>query len=376
MRSAWLEIDLSALSHNLEEIRKIVGPSVGIVAISKCNAYGHGAVAVARHALAKGCCMAAVALIQEGIELRDAGIDAPVLILGAADPEEAPLYVEHGIHAAVGNLEFARALSAAAVKAGRPGLCHIKIDSGMGRHGVRREDVEAFGAALRELPGLTINGVFSHFACSTADCDYTNGQREIFVEAVPKLEKALGFRIPLHHLANSGGILRHPDSHLDAVRPGALLFGIASHGSGEYYPDARQVMSLKARVVFTKQIRKGESVGYFRTYVAPEDTTTAIIPLGYGDGYPRALSNKAEVLIHGQRCPVVGRISMDCLVVNTGRLGNVQVGDEVVLMGRQGQDMITAGELAEHAETIVQEICSRMSSRLPRVYLESTDQGN
>ncbi|MEN6402886.1 MAG: alanine racemase [Armatimonadia bacterium] len=376
MRSAWLEIDLSALSHNLKEIRKIVGPQTGIIAISKCNAYGHGAVAVARHALANGCCMAAVALIQEGLELREAGIDAPVLVLGAADPEEAPLYVEHGIHAAVGNLEFARALSAAAAKAGRPGLCHLKIDSGMGRHGVRREDVETFGAALRELPGLAINGVFSHFACSTADCDYTNGQREIFVEAVPKLEKVLGFRIPMHHLANSGGILRHPDSHLDAVRPGALLFGIASRGSGEYYPGARQVMSLKARVVFTKHIHKGESVGYFRTYVSPEDTTTAIVPLGYGDGYPRALSNKAEVLIHGQRCPVVGRISMDCLVVSTGCLGDVQVGDEVVLMGRQGQDVITAGELAEHADTIVQEICSRMSTRLPRVYLESTDQGN
>lgn len=368
MRPAWLEIDLDALAHNFREIQQLVGPAVKTMVVAKCNAYGHGAVPVVRRALAEGAQLVAVALLQEAVELRAAGIAAPVLVLGATDPSEAREFVAHDVCATVADLEFARALSAAAVAQGRPGRCHIKIDSGMGRQGVRADGAGAFGAEVRSLPGLEVEGIFSHFASAGADKEYTEHQRQAFDAARTELEAALGRKVPLHHLANSAGILHHPESWLDAVRPGAVLYGIFNGGGEEYHPGTRPVMALKARIVFLKDIACGESVGYSRTFVAQEPTRVALLPLGYGDGYPRVLSNHADVLVHGRRCPVLGRVSMDCIVVDVGAVPQVQIGDEAVLLGRQGEEEITAGELAERAGTIVQEIVSRMSTRLPRVF--------
>jgi alanine racemase len=369
LRPAWLEIDLDALAHNFREIQSIVGPAVKIIAVAKCNAYGHGAIPVVRRVLAEGASLVAVALLQEAMELREVGVTAPLLVLGASDPSEAPEFVAHDVCATVTDPEFARALSAAAVAQGRPGRCHIKIDSGMGRQGVRADAITAFAAELRSLPGLQIEGLFSHFASAGADPDYTELQRQTFVTAAKQLEAVLGKKVPLHHLANSAGILHHPDSWLDAVRPGALLYGIANASGDEHHPSVRPVMALKAKIAFLKDIGSGESVGYSRTFIAPRATRVAILPLGYGDGYPRALSNNADVLVHGRRCPVVGRVCMDCIVVDVGAVPEAQLGDEVVLLGRQGNEKITAGELAQRAGTIVQEIVSRMSTRLPRVFL-------
>jgi alanine racemase len=368
VRPAWLEIDLDALEHNLRLVQQIVGPDVKVFVVAKCNAYGHGAVPVVRRALSAGASTAAVALLQEAVELREAGISAPILVLGATDPCEAPDYVAHDVCATVTSMEFARALSEAAVAQGRPGRCHIKIDSGMGRQGVRAAEVRAFAEEVRELAGLRVEGAFSHFACAGGDCGYTEGQRTAFLSAAAELEAALGRKVPLHHLANSAGVLRHPDSWLDAVRPGAVIYGLAGPGGDEYHPQARPVMALKTKVAFLKDIPKGASVGYSRTFVAEGDTRIAVLPLGYGDGYPRSLSNNAEVLIGGRRCPVAGRVSMDCITVDVSAVPQVRIGDEAVLIGRQGPEEITTGELAVRAGTIVQEIASRMSSRLPRVF--------
>ncbi len=373
MRPAWLEIDLAAIDHNLSLIRDLVGPGVGVVGVVKSNAYGHGAVEVARRLASHGVTALAVALVQEGVALREAGIEGPLLVMGATDVDEAPLFVEHTITPAVSRVEFAQALSQAAGDLGTTASCHVKLDTGMGRQGVRAEQAGEFGAALRALPHLSVDGVFSHFAASPSDREFTITQIEAFTRAVALLEAGLGTRIPLRHLANSGGVLRHPEAHLDAVRPGALLYGIAAHTGGEHHPATRQAMSLKARIVATKDMRAGESVGYSRSYVVLHDTRTAILPLGYADGYPRALSNNADVLLRGRRCPVVGRVSMDCVVIDVGGLEGVAAGEEVVLLGCQGEAMITTGELAERCGTCVEEIVARMGTRLPRVFVDNAD---
>lgn len=369
MRPAWLEIDLGALAHNIARVRQHVGPKVELIAVVKANAYGHGAEAVARCALACGARLLAVALVGEGIALRQAGLDAPILVLGAADPDEAPLFVEHDILATVTTAELARALSRAAVAQGKTARCHVKVDSGMGRLGVRVEEVGRFGELLRELPGLRVEGAFSHFACSQDDPDFTHLQTRRFLAALPQLEQALGHPVGMRHLANSGGVVGYPESWLDAVRPGAVVYGIFTIHNAEHLPGTRQVMSLKARIVALRQVRPGESVGYDRTYVASGPTLTAVLPLGYADGYPRALSSVGEVLVRGFRCPVLGRVSMDTTIIGVGHVPGVAVGDEAVLLGAQGNDLITTGEVARWGGTIVQEIAARMSTRLPRVYL-------
>jgi alanine racemase len=311
--------------------------------------------------------MLAVALVQEGVELREAGISAPVLILGATDAAEAEAICEHRLTPAVGEFGLARALSQTADKLGRDADCHVKVDSGMGRQGVRGHECEAFGALLRELPRVRVSGVFSHFASCPTDAAFTQEQVTSFHAAVQALETGLGHRPALRHLAASAGILCAPATHLDAVRPGAILYGVADRGYEQHLPRFRPVMSLKARIVATKRLGTGESVGYGRTFVANADTRTALLPLGYADGYPRALGNNADVLIHGTRCPVVGRVSMDCIVADLGDVPQAQVGDEVVLLGAQGEERVTAEELAQRAGTCVQEIVSCMAARLPRV---------
>jgi len=210
-----------------------------------------------------------------------------------------------------------RALSEAAARLRCRAHCHVKVDSGMGRQGVRGEDCAAFGALLRGLPGLRVTGVFSHFASCPADEAFTQEQTANLHSAASALEAGLGYRPELKHLAASAGILCAPETHLDAVRPGAILYGVADRGYEQHLSCFRPVMSLKARIVSTKRLGAGESVGYGRTHVAPAGTRTAVLPIGYADGYPRALGNNAEVLVGGRRCPVVGRISMDCIVVTS-----------------------------------------------------------
>ncbi len=380
MRPAWLEIDLEAYRHNVSEIRRHVGLPRGLIAVVKANAYAHGAVPIAEAAVACGARMLAVALLQEAVGLRQAGIVAPILVLGAADCSEAAGFVEHEVIPAVATVGFARALSQAAVHQSKTASCHVKLDSGMGRQGVRPDEVPQFAGALNALENLRVTGVFSHFADSACDDPFTRRQTECFLQGAGALqrlltepEKAPGAGL-LRHLANSGGVAFHPDSWLDAVRPGGLCYGIPRYDR-PCPLDLRQVMTLKARVVTVKSLQCGDSVGYDRTFVATRPTRTAVVPLGYADGYPRSAGKRADVLVRGNRCPVLGRISMDCIVIDVTGLEGCREGEEVVLLGRQGDESISMADLAEAARSCVEETSARFTPRLPRVYLGQASPG-
>lgn len=376
MRPAWLEINLSAIGGNLRAVKDLVGPSTQVIAVVKANAYGHGAASVARELVGAGADMLAVALPQEGVELREAGLSAPILVLGAAEEEEAEDFCRHDLTAALSDLGFARAVSRAAQRRGATAQAHVKVDSGMGRQGVRAQEVAALAAEIAALPSLTITGAFSHFAACPRDAEFTREQGSVFSEAVGALEAGLGYAVRLKHLANSAAVAACPEMWLDAVRPGALLYGIIRPaGLPEGVAAAlRPALALKCRLVGIKRLLRGESVGYGRAHVAEADSRTGLLPVGYADGYPRALSGpapgpRAEVLLHGRRCPVLGRISMDCTVVDVGGVPQAQVGDEVVLIGSQGTETVAALDLAGWAQTVPHEIVSRLGPRLPRLYL-------
>ncbi len=380
MRPAWLEIDLEAYRHNLSEIRRHVGARRGLIAVVKANAYAHGAVPIAHTAVACGARMLAVALLQEAVELRQAGIVAPILVLGAADCSEAADFVQYDVIPAVATLGFARALSQAAASQAKTAPCHVKLDSGMGRQGVRPDEVAQFARSLQALEGLRVTGVFSHFADSACDDPFTKRQTECFLQGAGALQglmaepgNAHGARL-LWHLANSGGVAFHPDSWLDAVRPGGLSYGIPRYDR-PCPLDLRQVMTLKARVVTVKSLQCGDSVGYDRTFVAARPTRTAVVPLGYADGYPRSAGKRAHVLVRGKRCPVLGRVSMDCIVLDVTEIEGCREGEEVVLLGRQADQSISMAELAQMAQSCVEETSARFTPRLPRVYLGQASPG-
>lgn len=368
LRPAWLEINLSALADNVHNLKSVLSPHQQIIAVVKANAYGHGAVPVSRVALAAGASRLAVAIVEEALELRADGCVAPLMCLGATPLEAAPLLVEHGIEAPLTDLEGARALSEAGQAAGRTALVHLKIDTGMHRLGVRADEIGPFCASLAALPGLEIVGVFTHFSSSQIDPEFTLEQLSWFKVAVAEAERVLGYRIPLRHVCNSGATVRYPEAWLDAVRPGALLYGIPRDRGGLYLPEMRPVLALKAKLAVIKPLYAGESVGYDRTWRAPCDTRIGLLPVGYSDGYDRLLSNRGHVLVHGRRCPIIGRICMDATMVDLSNAPQAQVGDTAVLVGEQGEETIQVHDLAELCGTVVQETVSRFSSRLPRVY--------
>ena len=375
LRPAWLEINLSALADNVHNLKSVLSPHQQIIAVVKANAYGHGAVPVARVALEAGAGRLAVAVVEEALELRADGCTAPVMCLGATPAEAAPLLVEQRIEAPLTDLEGARALSEAGRAAGCTAPVHLKIDTGMHRLGVRADEIGPFCTALAELSGLEIVGVFTHFSSSQIDPEFTLKQLSRFKVAVAEAERVLGYRIPLRHVCNSGATVRYPEAWLDAVRPGALLYGIPRDRGGLYLPEMRPVLALKAKLAVIKPLYAGESVGYDRTWRAPHDTRLGLLPLGYSDGYDRLLSNCGEVLVHGRRCGIIGRICMDTTMVDLTNVPEAQVGDTVVLVGEQGGDRIRVHDLADLCGTVVQETVSRFSSRLPRVhYAEPGDE--
>lgn len=337
----------------------------------KGNAYGHGAVECARAALAAGASWLAVAMVGEAQVLRDAGIDAPILILGESSPEEAGEILAADATAMVATVEVAQALSRAAVRMGRQAQIHVKIDSGMGRQGVRWDEVEAFASQLAQLPGLRVTGLFTHFAAADAEPDFTRWQFRVFLDACAKMEAFVG-PVPFRHCCNTAAAVLYPDMHLSMVRPGAGIYGINPGVPPEKMAGLRPVLFLRARVVLVKELQAGDTAGYGRTWRAPSRRRIALLPLGYCDGYPRVLSGVGQVLLRGRRVPIVGRISMDVTIVDVTEAGDVQVGEEAVLIGSQGSERITVEELAERAGTIVQEIVSRLSPRLPRLYLNAS----
>lgn len=369
IRPVWVEIDLGAVRHNLAEIQRLTGPAVEIMAVVKAEAYGHGAVKIAQTALKSGAQRLGVALPEEGIALREAGITAPILVFSPLQTEQAEIMVQYDLTSTICMLEPAVALSRAAVAAGKEVPFHVKIDTGMHRIGIPANEGIVFIKKMLPLPGILFEGIFSHLATADErDKEYAKYQMKTFNKVIVDL-KAEGLLPPKVHLANSAGIIDLPLAHYNMVRPGIILYGMYPSTEVETSKIQLQpVFSLKTKVVFKKRVPQGIAISYGRKYTTTRETTIVTIPIGYADGWSRKLSGKAEVLISGKRFPVVGTICMDLCMVDVGD-EPVEIGQEVVLIGSQGAESISVEEISSHLDTINYEVTCMISDRVPRRYL-------
>ena len=357
----WAEVDTAALRHNVAVVRALVGERVRIMAVVKANAYGHG-VGIVVPALAECVEMFGVANVAEAREVRALAADHPVFILGPALPEERTEIAERRFVPLVSDLDEARAY--AALADGEPLDIHLKLDTGMGRIGIWQDDALETVRAIRALDGVRIAGLASHLPVADEDEPFTRAQIERFMALVAQL-RADGLTSPVVHVANSAGVIGFSAHAGDMVRPGLMLYG--SSPVPAFQPDLRAAMTWKTRVVLVREIGAGRSVNYGRTFISDHPMRTAALAVGYADGYPRHLSNRgAEVLIGGRRCAVLGRVTMDQIVVDVSALASVKIGDEAVLMGAQGDAEIFAAELAEKAGTIAWEIFTGVGPRVVR----------
>ena len=361
------EIDLEAIRHNVRVMRACLAPGVRFLAVVKANAYGHGAVQVARAALEAGADMLAVAIPEEGAALREAGIDAPILVLGGIDERAADGVARWGLTQTVFDEARIRALSAAGERCGRPVKLHLKLDTGMNRIGVREPaEAAALAQLIDSLPGVELDGCFTHMA--TADED----DREGTLRQIGRFEALCAAVAAVHpgkitrHAANTASIFRYPQAHADMVRGGIALYGYPP------VPEAkglRPAMRWVTRAVFVKTIAPGERVSYGGLFTAQRETRVMTVPVGYADGYRRGLSCRGCVLVRGRRAPILGRVCMDQIMVDVTDIPGAQAGDEVVLLGAQGNDCIDAQEMADWLGTIRYEVLCSPSARVPRVWL-------
>lgn len=366
-RPTRIVVDLDALGGNLRAIRGHVGvPVMGIV---KANAYGHGLVPVARHLEACGVERLGVAFVEEGIALRRAGIRVPILVLGGIFGPQLADYLRHDLQVTVSSLDKLRQVEAAAQALGRKATIHLKIDTGMERIGVHSHTCGSFVEAAAASRWCAVEGIYSHLACADdPSSPMTALQVERFREACAHFER-IGAPMPLRHLANSGGVLHFRDTWLDLVRPGIALYGVLPDPAARAPIPLRPALSLVSRVVYFKVVRAGHPVSYGGTWAPACDTRVATIPIGYGDGYPRALSSVGEVLLRGRRVPIVGRICMDQFMVDLGPAGTAYNEDEAVLIGQRDGLAITTEEVARAAGTIPYEILTGLNERIPREYV-------
>ena len=365
-RPTRIDVDLDAISHNLQAIAGHV--RVPVMGIVKANAYGHGLVPVARHLVAQGVDQLGVAFVEEGIALRQAGIRGPILVMGGIFGPQVAQFLEHDLEITVSSLDKLRQVEAAAQSAGRKAVVHLKVDTGMERIGVHSESAGALIEAAVASTWCTIKGVYSHLACSDdPQSPMTHLQLERFLEACAHFER-IGAPMPIRHLANSGGVLHFPETWLDMVRPGIILYGVSPGDSARPPIELRPALSLVSQVVYFKVVKAGHSVSYGATWTAQHDTRVVTVPIGYGDGYSRGLSSRGEVLIRGQRHPIVGRVCMDQFMVDLGAQGSAWNEDEVVLIGHQGGNTITCQDVADWAGTIPYEILVGLNERIPREY--------
>jgi alanine racemase len=360
---------LAAISHNLREIKKRVAPAQ-IMAVVKANAYGHGFKEVTKIAIENGATYLGVALVEEGIILRKNKFTIPVLVFGGFFENQIEDFLRYDLDLTVYDRRHTETLNHYAKAAGKKASVQIKVDTGMGRVGVAWQEAAEFVQRIQELKHIEIVGIYTHFATSDEkDKTFAETQLSRFRQVLKSL-KENHIQIPLVHAANSGAILDLPNSYFNMVRPGVSMYG--------YYPSSETTesltlkpsMSIKSRVISIKDVERGTPVSYGRTFLANNKTKIATVPVGYGDGYNRLLSNRAEVLIRGQRYPVVGRVCMDQIMVEVGRESAVQVGDEVVLLGCQGNEEITIYEICEKLNTIPYEVTCWVSGRVPRVFIK------
>lgn len=366
----WAEIDLDAIAHNVHAIKSFVGERTEIIASVKANAYGHGLRPVARTALEAGATRLAVHRIQAAIALREAGITAPILLLGHVLPSGIDLVLEHRITPTLVDRMTAKRLSD---RAHGTVPVHVKVDTGMSRYGLEPEEAVDFVRYITELPHLVVEGLFSHFASADEpNLAFAYRQWQRFRSILQAVEDA-GYNVPVPHICNSAGLVSLPEAHLAAVRPGLLIYGMAPSPESQPPFPLRRALTLKSTVVKVRDLEPGATISYGRTFTATQPIRTALVLLGYGDGYPRSASNRGYVLIRGQRAPIRGRICMDQFVVEVTDMPDVQVGDEVVAIGRQQDEEITAEEVASWAGTINYEITTGLLPQVVRVYGQNGD---
>jgi alanine racemase len=365
----WAEVDLDRFGRNIAAIHAAIGPGCKILLVVKADAYGHGAVEISRAAMDAGVSMLGVATLHEGIELRAAGLAAPIVILSPSLRTEIDEIIEHGLTPCVSSLEFAELLSKRCAAREAVSRIHVEVDTGMGRTGVSDEDAVEFLAGVAAMPNLKLEGVFTHFPdADSGNTFFTEAQLRRFHEILDALARRK-IEVPIRHAANSAGILSLAESRMDMIRPGILAYG--------FYPSARVphaipvegVMSFKSRVVQLRSVPAGRFISYGRTYQTTRATRVGVLPVGYGHGLPWLLSNRGEVLIRGRRAPIIGRVTMDLTMVDATEIPEVEVGDEAVLFGEQADARITLEEVAERAETIPYEVLCSMGKRVVRVFL-------
>ncbi|UCE51073.1 MAG: alanine racemase [Desulfobacterales bacterium] len=380
----WAEVDLNAYAHNIKELRRITHPNARLMAVVKANGYGHGACVVAREALQNGAEWLGVARINEAIQLRTEGFAAPILIFGYTPPDLADKLIEFDLTQTVYSYSTAEVLSSKAQSRGKTIRIHIKVDSGMGRLGLLPQVLVSPTASqdpksdpvreiesIAKLTGLETEGIFTHFATAdSADKSYANKQLDIFLEFLNRLRQA-GLDPPIKHAANSSALIDLPESHLDLVRPGIATYGLyPSDEVNKKRVTLKPVMALKSRIIHLKQVPAGFNVSYGITYQTEKPTTIATVPVGYADGFNRLLSSRGDMLVHGQRVPIIGRVCMDLSMLDVRDLSNVNLEDEVVIFGQQGDESITADEIASRLNTINYEVVSTVMERVPRIYIK------
>ena len=366
LRPTHLEVDLSRIAANYHAIAGHAGAPV--MPILKANAYGHGLVPVAKRLQAEGAPYFGLAYLEEGIRLREAGITAPILVMGGILGSQIPLFLEHELHLTASSVDKLRAVEEAAEASGLRAKVHLKVDTGMERIGVHWYSAEKLLEASLSCSHVDIEGVFSHFASSDAeDLTYARLQLERFEEVVSFYERC-SLPTPMRHMANSGAVLQLPEASLDLVRPGILLFGVAPSSTVPLTVPVRPAMTWKSRVVYFKVVKAGNPVGYGSTWAPDKMTRVVTVPVGYGDGYLRGMSHSAEVILQGERYPVVGTICMDQVMVDIG-WDSAYNGDEVLLLGEGQGQAIRVEELADWAGTIPYEVLTNINTRVPRVYV-------
>lgn len=368
-RPAWVEINLDHIAYNISQFKAIAGSKTEIMAVVKADGYGHGAVAVASAALGAGASSLAVAFVEEGVDLRRAGITAPILLLGYTDPLQFPSLIDYNLTPTVFGYDTALQYSALAAAKGVTLPIHLKVDTGMGRVGLLPDEAVEVIARIYRLPGLQTEGFFTHFAAAeAADGIYTAEQIKLFNRIVERCgEKEITFKVI--HAANSAASINCPESHYNLMRLGLAMYGLYPSAELKDGPvKLRQAMSFKSRVVLVKKMPPGSSISYGCTYRTTGEALIATIPVGYADGYSRLLSNKGQVLIRGQRAPVVGAICMDHLMVDVTEIPGARLHDEVVLYGRQGGEEVTVEEAAALIGTVNYEVLCAVDKRVSRFY--------
>lgn len=376
------EIDLKAIAHNIKELRRITNEKAKLMAVVKANAYGHGAIEIANCALQNGAEILGVARIEEGIQIRNAGIQTPILIFGYTLPEQAASLMEYDLIHSVHTSLAAQDLSKAVASLGKKLKIHLKVDTGMGRLGLLPQDYksknpDAISAdtieetlAIAGLEGLELEGIYTHFATAdSADKSYAEDQLNLFMNYLKRLRKA-GLEPSVRHAANSAALIDMPQSHLDMVRPGIAIYGLnPSDEIINRQVTLKPAMALKSKIIQLKEVPAGFTVSYGITYKTQKPTTIATVPVGYADGLNRLLSSRGQMLVHGRRAPIIGRVCMDLTMLDVGHIDRIQMGDEVVIFGRQRNAFLTVDEMASLLNTINYEIVTGITARVPRVYL-------